>query len=110
MKEVSEYDWPHSIQELGRLVGVWRSSQFLAQLFGTEKGACRLTVSRCEITREGDWRADISWEELMEVKSQCGFGKDWAVEIFPPDAHVVNVANMRHLWVTAKPEFAWSNR
>jgi hypothetical protein len=110
MKEVPEYDWPHSLQEIGRLVGVWRSRHFLAQAFGMQDGAARLTVSRTEITREGDWRQDISWEELMSVKSQCGFDKDWAVEIFPPDTQIVNVANMRHLWITKQPEFAWTRR
>ena len=31
-----------------------------------------------------------------------------AVEVFPADDQVVNVANMRHLWVLPEPlPFAW---
>jgi len=34
-----------------------------------------------------------------------------AIEIFPADMDVVNVANMRHLWVMAEPvEFAWRKK
>ena len=87
---------------------VWRSRFFLAQIFPLIEGGQRLSVCRCEITREGDWRADISWQELMDIKAECGFQTDWAVEIFPPNTDVVNVANMRHLWlIDEAPKFAW---
>lgn len=41
----------------------------------------------------------LSWEELQEGKRDLGFGDCLAVEIYPPDAEVVNEANIRHLWV-----------
>jgi hypothetical protein len=89
-------------------IAVFRSSAFIAQVFAPANGGQRISVCRTSITREGDWREDISWEELMSVKADCGFVDRWAVEIFPPDANVVNVANLRHLWITDKPLFAWS--
>jgi hypothetical protein len=64
-------------------------------------------VSRCELQNDGNWKDGILWDELMEVKTAVGFGERWAVEVFPPDAHLVNVANMRHLWITHRPPFAW---
>lgn len=37
-----------------------------------------------------------------------GLADSWAVEVFPADADVVNVANMRHLWILPDaPAFAW---
>jgi hypothetical protein len=32
------------------------------------------------------------------------------VEVYPPDEAVVNVANIRHLWLLAEaPAYAWNN-
>lgn len=51
----------------------------------------------------------ITWDELQALKRQCGFGDRFAVEVYPADLDVVNVGNLRHLWVLqgALP-FAWS--
>jgi hypothetical protein len=107
MTAIAQEQWPSAIQDASR-VAVFRSSSFLAQLFRPLDGGQRLSINRTEITREGDWRADISWEELMRVKAECGFADCWAVEVFPPKLHVVNVANMRHLWLLpSAPAFAW---
>ena len=104
MEDVPESCWPRMTPSPIR---VMRSSAFLAQIFASVNEGQRISICRCAITRDGDWRADISWEELMAVKSQCGFSDHWAVEVFPPDNEVVNAANMRHLWITTQPAFAW---
>ena len=39
----------------------------------------------------------------MQVKREIGFGDWYALEIFPRDGDIVNVANMRHLWMLATP-------
>ena len=69
----------------------------------------RLSVNRTAI--EGPrWKEGVSWDELQAIKRQCGYGDHDAVEVFPRDVDVVNVANMRHLWILdpAQPlPFAW---
>ncbi len=50
----------------------------------------------------------MTWEELQEIKRQVGIGDFFAVEIFQRDKDIVNVANMRHLWVLPDPlDFGW---
>ena len=89
-------------------VEVWRSRHFLVQIFAERDGAQRLTVSRTQLTRNGDWQEGISWDDLQRLKFECGRGDKWAVEIFPRQFDLVNVANMRHLWVLNEaPAYAW---
>lgn len=88
---------------------VWRSRDFLVQCYRAEAPAlCRLSVNRT--TLSGDrWVEGISWEELQNIKTECGFGCMDAVEVFPDHRDVVNVANMRHLWILSPGNlpFAW---
>lgn len=87
---------------------VWRSSSHLVQIFPLQDGASRMTVARTMIGEDGQWLPGISWDELMRIKDECGYGRDWAVELFPPNDQVVCVANMRHLWLVPEaPAFAW---
>ena len=83
------------------------SRDFLVQVFA-EKGAVRLSVCRTTRKASGGWDDEITWDELQQVKAEAGYQDQWAVEVFPPDSAVVNVANMRHLWVVDQaPAFAW---
>lgn len=84
----------------------WRNREFLVQLF-KERGTRRLSINRSDIENDGHWKAGISWEQLMELKRQAGFGNCWAVEVYPPDHHTVNVAAIRHLWLVDQPPYAW---
>lgn len=59
------------------------------------------------VDRDGNWIDGITWDELMEIKRQCGFGDRLAVEIYPPDEHIVNVANMRHLFICNEINVPW---
>jgi len=87
---------------------VYRSSRFLAQVFARRDGARRISVMRTMIDESGNWLQGISWDDLMAVKSGCGFANCWAVECFPAETEVVNVANLRHLFVLPEaPAFAW---
>jgi hypothetical protein len=90
-----------------RLAEVWRSRGFLVQVFAEDGGIFRLSV--CRTMHNGEsWVDQISWEELMQCKRECGRGGLDAVEVYPADADIVNVANMRHLWVLPEPvAFAW---
>lgn len=86
---------------------VWESRVFLVQLFHESPFMSvdmrRLTVSRITLQTDGHWHADIPWEALQKVKREVGFGDWYGLELYPRDCDVVNVANMRHLWLLAKP-------
>jgi hypothetical protein len=53
----------------------------------------------------------FTWEELMAAKRQIGYGDRWAVEVFPPEEHVVEKAYMRHLFLVDydRIPFAWTD-
>lgn len=111
--EVPRTEWPEALLFADRgPVMVWRSRNFLVQKFEDYKGSalCRLSICRTNV-QGNEWKDGITWEELQILKAQCGYGDDWAVEVFPADLHVVNVANMRHLWILpSMPDFAWGKQ
>ena len=78
---------------------VFRSREFMVQVFDAKAPSiARLSINRTALdgTR---WQDGISWDELQRIKNECGFTDYDAVEVFPTADTVVNVANMRHLWV-----------
>lgn len=85
----------------------WRSRRFLIQIFYFPDGTERMSV--CRTSHNGDsWEENITWDELQCLKRECGRGHKDAMEIYPSDVDVVNVANMRHLFITTEPiKFAW---
>jgi hypothetical protein len=91
-------------------IEAWRSRGFLLQVFREIDGVQRLSV--CRTSHNGhSWDENITWDDLQRLKAECGRGDRMAVEIYPADRHVVNVANMRHLWVLPEPlSFAWSRK
>lgn len=93
-------------------VRAWRSREFAAFEFreGDENQHVRITVNRSEIDNEGNWRDGITWDDLQRVKREIGYGDRMAVEIYPPDHDIVNVANMRHLWLIDSLPFGWKNQ
>lgn len=102
------HQWPIDLRggSIGR-TAVWRNRHFLAQVFETATGT-RISVNRTWIDKDGAWEDGITWDELMNIKNAIGFTFAWAVELFPPHHAVVNVANLRHLWILKEaPEFAW---
>lgn len=101
--------WPRSnnasVEQ--RRINALRSRDFLVQVF-MDRDHVRMTINRTELDSDGDWKAGITWDELMTLKGQAGFADRWAVEVFPPQSEVVNVANMRHLWILdGEPAFGW---
>lgn len=94
--------WPAAGPACG-MVAAWRSRRFCVQVFDIGGGAFRLSICRAELNSQGDWKDGISWDELQRLKREAGFGDREAIEIYPADADVVNVANMRHLVVVPEP-------
>jgi hypothetical protein len=104
---VSREKWPRHASHSG-LAEVLRSKTFLVQIFLETPAALRLSVCRTELDQKGKWRDGITWDELMQIKWEAGYGQEWAVELYPDERHIVNVANMRHLWILpGKPAYGW---
>ena len=85
----------------------WRSQDFLVQIYRTDGNQVRLSIVRTTLAADGSWEDGITWDEIQRIKATVGFSNEWAVEIFPPDDELVNVANIRHIWIVPAPEFAW---
>jgi hypothetical protein len=111
-EEVPSHHHAWDLDLLNRPERAWRSRLFIVQLYPCESGAQRLSIQRtgsnAYIRASRRDERPISWDELMAVKAAIGFDTRWAVEVFPPDRHVVNVANMRHIWLLDEaPAYAW---
>lgn len=107
LQEVPRHEWPNPDAPQVRVL---RSRDFLVQIWEEPLPTLvRLSVSRT--THNGQrWDDGITWDELQRIKREAGYGNHDAVEVFPADRDVVNVANMRHLFVLADPlSFAWRN-
>ena len=106
LEKVPKGLWPSQPENLQE---VWRSREFLVMIFdsGDESAVERMSIIRTVIEGNG-WKDMITWDEIQKLKGECGRGPKWAVEVFPADGEVVNVANMRHLWIVPEcPGFAW---
>ena len=96
----------------GAPVRALRSRAHLVQVFAEADGVVRLSVQRTDIRPDGEWADGISWDDLQRLKAEAGYGDREAVEVYPPDADVVNVAAIRHLWVLPEGErvpFSWAS-
>lgn len=105
-------EWPDGPMRASKsLLSVYRSRTYLVQVFNEAAPVLvRLSVNRTAITPKGGWQQDIPWEDLQRLKREAGYGEFDAVEVYPSDRDVVNVANMRHLWIMAQPlAFKWTS-
>ena len=70
-----------------------------------------MTVSNKDYTLDKGnpiWKDGISWENLMKVKKAIGMDEWWGLEAYPPEKLMVNVANMRNIFLQKeKPKWAW---
>lgn len=106
--EIAREDWPDVWMPPG-IQRVWRDRRYLVQQ-NLDRGMVRLSVNvvaaKSSLER---WVDGIPWDDLQRIKNQCGYADACAVELFPPEAKVVNVANLRHLWILPEPPaFMWS--
>ncbi|MEB0009337.1 hypothetical protein QN375_05995 [Pseudomonas sp. MH9.2] len=106
LQQVPMRSWPTQPKDLAE---VWRSRDFLVQIYTAPDGYQRLSVNRT--THNGDrWVDQVTWDELMRLKRECGRGDLDALEVFPADRDIVNVANMRHLFFPPTPlSFKWKS-
>jgi hypothetical protein len=112
---IPESDWPSRPHTAtARPVALWRSRNYLVTQWACPdfQGivARRLSINRTTMGVNGHWDQDIPWEHLQRCKRETGHGAWYAVEIYPRDCDIVNVANMRHLWLLAEPlSIGWFN-
>lgn len=112
LTEIPRDQWPVASRD-SALQRVYRSRNFLVQIFDAEPPAiARLSINRTTVdAASGRWQEGISWDELQAIKNELGYQRHTAVEIYPPAADVVNVANIRHLFVLDAPfPFQWTAR
>jgi hypothetical protein len=110
LQPVPRNEWPsivlvfnHSPRQM------WASKTYIVLLFDEAHGVQRLSINRTT-RRNGQWRDNITWGELQDIKRDVGFGGWYAVEVYPRDIDIVNVANMRHLWLLPVPlQVGWVN-
>lgn len=105
--EVPREDWP--MNPPARLVRALRSRFFSVQVYREDDGVMRLSIHRNAYDRrQGRWKDGISWDDLQHIKTLVGYGDRAAVEVYPPLAYEVNVANIRHLFIFPEPPaFMW---
>ena len=109
LSTVPRHQWPSTPSSVPR-IGAWVSRDYLVQAFAEAGDVVRLSVNGVVPTADS-WADGITWDELMEIKRQCGYGDRVAVEIYPDDDNIVNVANMRHLWLLPEaPAFMWRGK
>ncbi len=83
---------------------VWVNRDYLVQVYEEAhpleafRGMKRLSVCRTKHTVNG-WQDGLTWDELQDIKTRIGFGDWYGLELYPPTAKLVNVANFRHLWL-----------
>lgn len=111
LRLVPREQWPLEHQR-GAIVRVWRSREFLVQEYAERAPVLvRLSVLRTTVDPQAArWVDGITWDQLQQIKAECGYSDHDALELYPIDADVVNVANLRHLWVMREHvAFAWRN-
>lgn len=105
LQQVPREQWPAVAP--AHLIEVWRSRGFLVQIYTEPSDFQRMSV--CRAFHNGDsWVDQVTWDELMQLKRECGRGDKDALEVYPADVDIVNVANMRHLFFPPTPViFKW---
>jgi hypothetical protein len=100
-REVDRKDWYISDNKNrpDRLTA-WHSEDFTVQVFTVAGGVVRLAINRNQqIFSPFLFEDGISQLDLQEIKQACGFGDWWGVEVYPPKSHILNIINVRHLWL-----------
>lgn len=108
--EVPKDDWPkYCVEEKEEPSRVFRSRHYLVQAF--EKAIpFRLSICIADLDSMGQWKDGLNWDDLQEIKRQAGYADWWGFEAFPAQDQVVNVTNMRHLWLFPEAlPFCWVN-
>ena len=91
------------------LISAWRNRYFLVQVYFYSENVQRMSVNRTCLMDDGLWQDHITWDELQNIKNKIGYAQYDALEVYPREEDIVDVANVRHLWVLKKHtmDFIW---
>lgn len=103
-------EWPR-LDETQLPMRCWVSRDYLVQLYDVIEFPpepayiiYRMSVCRVRLSKSGTrWQDNLTWDELQTIKREIGFGDWYGVEVYPRDCDVVNVANIRHVWLMELP-------
>ena len=74
----------------------WQNNMYACAVYDDDDDIGHCTIQRLDCTPARDWR------HLQAIKNQL-YGEDrQAIEIYPPQNDVLDVANTTHLWVLPK--------
>mgnify|MGYP003443020650 CR=1 FL=1 len=108
---IPQAQWPElptAMAKNSSTKAVLRNRDFLVQIFVQPDGTTRLTINRTDIDNHGNWKDGITWDELQTIKNAVGYEDHDALEVYPAKKDLVNVSNMRHLWILpTPPSFIW---
>lgn len=100
-------EWPAFNWQGHEPVMIWISNKYHVQLYEEYTAEYpdmkRLSVCRVKVGTDMRWRDGLTWDELQAIKRELGYGDWYAVEVYPRDADLINVANFRHLWLFETP-------
>lgn len=78
---------------------IYRSKKYTVIVWNVPAGK-KLSIQRNEWdSHTNRYKDNITWDEIQEIKRKCGFGEQNAIEFYPPDSEVINIANVRHIWI-----------
>jgi len=107
-------DWPENVKNYDgplKPIAAWRNARFFVQVCEEPNGAVRISVNRTQIDETYNMVAGITWDELYIIKNEIGYADKDCIEIYPAESTLVNVANIRHLFVLNEPHpFNWKNK
>lgn len=101
--------WPGRKDEniVENRIDVFISKKYMVQVFQEKDGIIRLSINRTAHNGKS-WEDNLTWDELQVIKNSVGFSNFDAVEIYPRDEDVVNISNIRHLFIVPELlDFAW---
>lgn len=111
--QIREKDYPpHVAAYDGPLkpLAYWRNRNFFVQVCEEPNGAVRISVNRTQIDETYNFVGGITWDELFIIKNEIGYADKDCIEIYPAAGTLVNVANIRHLFVLDQPHpWNWKN-
>jgi hypothetical protein len=108
LTEIPRWEWPAAAPPDPKRMRIFQSRDLLVQEFFEGDQIVRLSVNVVRLRGDGRWEDGITWDRLQAVKDALGYAERDAVEVFPAQRDLVNVANMRHLWVLPyRLPFAW---
>lgn len=90
------------------LVKAYVSKRYFVQLYQEDNKPLRISIIRNKVNVSMEWEDNLTWEEIQGIKDDIGFKNYDCVEVYPAHDNIVNVANMRHIWVMDKLlPFSW---